>query len=221
MSWGEALAAAPAGRLDAGVETESLTGYLATITTAEENDFMVDFVLPVGGGFGGIQGSPNAWLGATDSNAEGEWLWVTGPEAGRQFWTGGQGGTAVGGLFNDWEPGEPNNLLGEDFLRLESNGGFGAGWNDAGSLLSGTADGYIVEFTRSSVAVPEVSMLLPLSIGILTLVGFRMIRDRWQRRDMSAEKLSAEKLPGVCLEGAQDTERHGEQASYTVARDDA
>lgn len=49
------------------------TGYLGTIATQEE----FDFVAPLGiTGFGGV------WLGAPDAAAEGVWRWGQGPKAG-------------------------------------------------------------------------------------------------------------------------------------------
>ena len=53
-------------------------GHLATITSAEENQFILDTFIPhlVPYGF---------WLGGNDIDVEGEWRWVTGPEAGTLF----------------------------------------------------------------------------------------------------------------------------------------
>jgi len=56
-----------------------LQGYLATITSAEENLFISLKTLGTG------------WIGASDAAVEGEWRWVTGPEGkngGLLFWKG-------------------------------------------------------------------------------------------------------------------------------------
>jgi hypothetical protein len=53
-----------------------LQGYLATIASQAENDFI----------FQKLQG--NGWIGASDAAAEGEWRWVSGPESGTLFCTG-------------------------------------------------------------------------------------------------------------------------------------
>lgn len=53
-----------------------LKGYLATITSSVENDFIYSKINGVG------------WIGANDADQEGQWYWVTGPEAGTQFLEG-------------------------------------------------------------------------------------------------------------------------------------
>jgi hypothetical protein len=59
------------------------TGYLATIKSGEENDFLARL----------ITSSITVWLGASDAYREGVWKWVTGPEAGTVFWNGGPDGS--------------------------------------------------------------------------------------------------------------------------------
>jgi hypothetical protein len=59
----------------------------------------------------------NAWIRSTaDAHAMGEsWIGVEDPMKtlhwqwpdGTQFWTGAASGSAVGGLYNDWDPGSP------------------------------------------------------------------------------------------------------------------
>ncbi len=80
-----------------------MSGYLATITSSDENDFIVDAIATGG------------WLGGSDAAMEGSWMWVVGPEAGMDF------------DFENWGAGEPNDLGGEDFLELS-----GGTWNDLG-----------------------------------------------------------------------------------------
>src|SRR5262245_31140145 len=81
-------------------------GYLATVTSKSENDFLID-------NFGPIR-SPRGelWVGGSDQAVDGEWRWVVGPEAGTLFWLGGSSGTLISPLFEDWIQGEPNNSFG-------------------------------------------------------------------------------------------------------------
>ena len=62
------------------------------------------------------------WLGGTDGAVDGAWRW---PDSA-QFWMGTSGGTAVGGLYENWDAGEPNNDNDEDCAELRTN----QLWND-------------------------------------------------------------------------------------------
>src|SRR5690606_11242474 len=70
-------------------------GYLATITSQEENDFIRDRL------------KSDSWIGASDDEAygasEGNWRWVTGPESGQQFWQGGSDGDMDNSMFAHWD----------------------------------------------------------------------------------------------------------------------
>ena len=102
ISWTGAETAAQARTVNGA------NGYLVTITSAAENTFLTTYVL-----------APNAWIGASDAAVEGEWRWVTGPEAGTQFWQGGPAG--AGGTttppFNyaSWRSNQPDNFNNEDY----------------------------------------------------------------------------------------------------------
>lgn len=113
------------------------TGYLATITSQAENDFVAER----------LQG--DGWMGASDVSSEGVWRWIAGPESGTQFWSGAVGGSAVGGNYENWADGEPNDYNngspGEDCAQFYISTGM---WNDlpcSGSNLTG----YVVEFGAS------------------------------------------------------------------------
>lgn len=87
-----------------------MTGYLATITSAAENQFASVTV---------AQGQL-AWLGATDNGAEGQWVWRSGPEAGQAL------------VYTNWNAGEPNNCCnGENYLQTNYANTAGL-WNDHG-----------------------------------------------------------------------------------------
>jgi hypothetical protein len=133
-------------------------GYLATITSKEENDFLIVNFGPVRSPRGEL------WVGGSDEAVNGEWRWVVGPEAGTLFWLGGPSGTQI--VFADWAPGEPNNSFGDE-SRL---GWSELGWNDLpASGFGSVKPGYIVEFN----GVPEPSTFTLLGPA---LVMFGLIR---------------------------------------------
>jgi len=52
----------------------------------------------------------NLWLGGYEPTVDGDWHWTDGDA----FWLGGSTGTAVGGLYTNWDPNEPNNATGPE-----------------------------------------------------------------------------------------------------------
>lgn len=91
------------------------SGYLATVTSSEENSYITARL------------ENDGWMGASDADTEGDWLWVTGPEAGSLFWRGLSDGTLMNDLFENWSSGEPNDSGDEDCAQFYGNG---SGWND-------------------------------------------------------------------------------------------
>ena len=87
----------------------------------------------------------SGWIGASDATSEGDWRWVTGPETGTAFYSGSgsAGGSAVSGMYNNWNSGEPNNSGNEDYAQFlpGTSNGF---WNDLANTT--TVNGYYVEY---------------------------------------------------------------------------
>jgi hypothetical protein len=79
---------------------------------------------------------PKFHIGASDTAAEGRWVW----EDGAQFWNGAGAGAPVGGLFAFWATGEPNNQnTNENCAEVQSI----QGWND--SVCDAQAKPFICE----------------------------------------------------------------------------
>lgn len=125
-AWAAALAAAN------GQTFGGLQGYLATVTSAAENTLLAALIpaMPL---------NKDAWLGGSDAATEGKWYWVTGPEAGTQFWEGNAGGFAVNGAYTNWGAGYPA-VAGASGLSLIKAGD----WRDVADGL--TREYYIVEY---------------------------------------------------------------------------
>jgi hypothetical protein len=146
INWTDARAAAEA------LSSGSCRGYLASITSAEENEFILSnfpAVAPfTGTGF---------WIGAFQdpgtTPAEAGWMWVSGEDF----------------AFADWAPGVPddNGPLGdEDAIHYMTVGtGFSpeADWNDFNQTE--TTPGYVVEFDGVCTAESVLDILLKLMQG--------------------------------------------------------
>ena len=107
------------------------TGYLVTITSADEDAFIYNNV-PV----------TNIWFAATDEVTDGTWVIDAGPEKGTVMKT--QNGPTAGnvvGVYNNWASGEPNGYNhGEDYAVTKWNGNK---WND---LSNNWANPYVIEY---------------------------------------------------------------------------
>ena len=107
------------------------TGYLVTITSSNEESFVISNVP-----------QNNIWFALTDRAQEGYWRIDAGPENGTLIKTSnGQTAGNITGQYNNWCGGEPNNAGGEHFAVTKWNGG--GCWND---LPGNWANPYIVEF---------------------------------------------------------------------------
>lgn len=114
-----------------------LQGYLATLTSQAEADFS------------GSQASGVGWIGGSDAATEGVWLWVTGPEAGTNFWNGTAGGSSPNFAF--WNTGEPNQSGNEDYAHItHPNVNPNGSWNDLTNTGAASGNyqpqGYVVEY---------------------------------------------------------------------------
>jgi hypothetical protein len=139
LSWADAKAAANA-KIFYG-----MTGYLATITSAAENNFIQSKL------------SADGWIGASDDYvqinltgknysgqlaSEGKWFWVTGPERGTQFSEHNSPFTNTL-TYANWNTGEPNNSPNEHYAIIYSSGAEPGKWND---LNSSNTRGFVVEY---------------------------------------------------------------------------
>lgn len=134
------------------------SGYLATITSSNENDFVSARLLNAG------------WMGASDVSTEGTWKWVTGPENGTTFCIGNLSCSVQSGQYANWNTGEPNDSGGNEDCGQFLAGGSGK-WNDL--PCSGTTlPGYVVEYGSSgnmpSVAAANVAITTSDSVAPAT-----------------------------------------------------
>lgn len=154
----------PAGALnwDAAVTAASnrayfgRQGYLATITSQGENDFIAQKTQGVGW-IGAVDIGRKNGESATNNPAAGDWRWVTGPEGlqdsgkGLPLWNGYSPGSSVGAYAN-WASGEPNNYSeSEQVAHIFGPGSNSGKWNDYplnwnGYPFANNVVGYVVEY---------------------------------------------------------------------------
>lgn len=135
-----------------------LPGYLATITSPQEQAFINDaFGFLVGFGASGT-----AWLGASDAAVEGEWRWLDGPEAGQLLG------------YTNWRQNHPVNHAGAEDFDLMALSIFAVsppttyGW--ISSPPGNLALGYIVEYGDGSTPpIPEPATGAMLAAGLAAL----------------------------------------------------
>lgn len=141
MSWPSGVSGGDAAynqikNLASGQTFKGQTGYLVTITSQDEQNFIQ----------ANVPGS-NILIALTDRQQEGVWRWDAGPESGTIIKTSNSGGN-VSGQYNNWCSGEPNNWgSGENYTVTKWGGG--NCWNDFGpptSSFPGSISGYVVEF---------------------------------------------------------------------------
>ena len=119
--------------LSASQTFKGQTGYLVTITSTNEEAFIISNVPQT-----------NIWFALTDRVQEGFWRIDAGPENGTLIKTqNGQTSGNIVGQYNNWCGGEPNNAGDEDFAVTKWGGG--SCWNDLPGSAS-WSNPYIVEF---------------------------------------------------------------------------
>ena len=145
---------------DAAICAVSRGGYLAEINSQQEHDSVYQWLSsdPSIDPSGTIDvfGASSIWLGGTDKNTEGDWMWDGNDDAvGTSFWLGTSTGSPVGGAFSAWgvSPPEPDNSGGDqNWLTWRLTGNNTSLWND---LHAPSSLYFLVEKDISSASISE------------------------------------------------------------------
>lgn len=136
ITWDDARAAAEA------MTFRGQPGYLASITSATENDVVT----------AAIGGAQNVWIGATrrpSGSVERQFQWDSGPDAWVAFTdcTSAYGDCAPSSpsAYSNWAPGEPTNDTNELHVLTNGNSTPGA-WNDFSNISHPGVSGFVVEY---------------------------------------------------------------------------
>jgi hypothetical protein len=126
-----------------------LSGYLATVSSSTENDF-IKLKLSTDGWVGGSDDYSyiNLVKGTTYTNqtqTEGKWFWINGPEAGNAISTGNDNPVVASGGYMNWNTEEPNNVYGNEHYMQFYSGDNGK-WNDLNGNAIASVPGYVVEY---------------------------------------------------------------------------
>ena len=124
---------------------DGVKGHLLTVTSEEEQAFIhQNFVSPNRG-----NEQANIWLGATDRQTEGAWVWVTGPETGQPL------------SYTKWLGQEPNNGAGvEDLAVLHWNNG----WFDVPEHFNG-GQWFVVEYEGAAYTLNTLRTMTAAQVG--------------------------------------------------------
>ena len=188
VNWATAKTAAEASTY------EGLTGYLVTVTSESENNFLKSKI------------STNTWIGASDNSTytstsysagqptEGTWQWVSGPENGKTFHcqvevlngdddvkapaASNECSVATGYSYNNWLTDEPNDhssaTVGEEnCAHLKSDGK----WNDL-DCTGNAVSFYIIEYGGTAGESATVSGLTTLSINSTESDDYNVFDDK-------------------------------------------
>lgn len=131
-----------------------LQGYLVTITSAAENEFIkqkigTDAWIGLSDAYTEINAATGTNTFANQAASEGKFYWISGPEKGTRVTegnatNGSTTGAPANGMYNNWNSGEPNNYGGsESYGEMYAVGSAPGKWND----LNGTQNlMYVVEY---------------------------------------------------------------------------
>lgn len=114
------------------LERYGADGYLVTITSEEEDQFLVERL------------SDDGWMGASDIEDDGDWKWINGPEEDTSFWSGVVDGVPIGESYVNWRPSQPDNADDNEHCGQIVVDGGSTGWNDL--PCDSELDYYVVEF---------------------------------------------------------------------------
>ena len=150
----------------AQAEAQSYGGNLVTIGSAAENAFLVSAFLS------GSDIGNTYWIGLTDEDTEGVFVWVTGEPLSYTNWNDGEPNDFAHGVLGIDSPGEDHVAINWHYAHGHADGVVGD-WNDLPieGYQAGGVEPYfgIIEFAPPAVPEPTSLALFGLGAGALAL----------------------------------------------------
>lgn len=217
ISWSAAKAAAEAKNLF------GQQGYLVTVTSQGENDFVISKLRGRG------------WMAASDQDENKVWRWVSGPEAGTVFfyqkgyiqggdYTCGMGAATTqppGGHYTNWGTNEPNDwsygqgrdgcAFNEDVGHFwgPDDGNLAGSWNDFPANSNNVA-GYVVEYGGMP-GDPKVALACSATVNVIKPTTNKVICAQQALVDLLNSDSATIELDGNCnyvLDGGPTLNNH-------------
>ncbi|MCO8120950.1 DUF4347 domain-containing protein [Stieleria sp. TO1_6] len=147
LTWDDSLSLAQSSEL------LGLTGQLLSIHSEGENQLVQQIAIASG---------QDVWLSATDRGHEGDFYWTENGTEVAPVWLGGPAGNAANGSYANFDPGQPDDFLGQDHVLLHQSDG---SWDDidgtavAGLIIQWDADDVLdqvapIEYSIESQSLP-------------------------------------------------------------------
>jgi hypothetical protein len=145
-----------------GAQAEAVTlgGNLVTIRNAAEEAWIQET-------FG--SSSHRLWIGLTDQEVEGTFVWISGEVS----------------TYRNWDPGEPNDQGGEDYVHKLSRGT----WNDLANSLT--------QSRAPMLSVAEIPGIPEPSTWAIMLLGLTAVATRFRKAKLTALTRTASPYPLV------------------------
>lgn len=144
-----------------------MTGYLATITSSEENQFILDKFVTSNETLAFIGGRDDNYTNTSKTPPVGNanWRWVNGPETDEIFY---REDGKISELYTNWVDGQPDSPD-VHYLAMSLNTGKWYDTNNSGNNGGPTGvSRYIIEYSSP---VPEPATIMLMGSGLLGLCG--------------------------------------------------